>query len=76
MGSSKGFKPVPQFKTLQEEADFWDTHNSMEYELEDTNEIVELSDYQKVQIRTRWEKRKRGMPFIAVAQVEETMPPL
>lgn len=61
MDSSKGLKSVPRFKTLQEEADFWDTHDSMKYELEDTDEMVELSDYQKVQIRTRWEKRKCAM---------------
>ena len=60
MNSSKKFNPVPQFKTLQEEADFWDTHDSMEYELEYTDEMVELSDEQKAQIRERWEKRKRA----------------
>ena len=60
MNSSKKFNPVPQFKTLQEEADFWDTHDSMEYELEDTDEMVELSNNQKSQIRKRWEKCKRA----------------
>ncbi len=53
MNSSKKLKLVPHFKTLQEEADFWDTHDSMEYELEDTDEIVELSDDQKAKIRAR-----------------------
>ena len=61
MNSSKKFNLVPQFKTLQEEADFWDTHDSMEYELEDTEEMVELSNNQKSQIRERWEKCKRAM---------------
>jgi len=58
MNSSEKLKPVPKFRTLQEEADFWDAHDSMEYELEDTDEMVELSDYQKSQIRARWEERK------------------
>jgi len=60
MNSSKELKSVSQFKTLQEESDFWDTHDSMEYELEDTDEMDELSDDQKAQIRKRWEKRKRA----------------
>ena len=60
MNSSKKLKLVPHFKTLQEEADFWDTHDSMEYELEDTDEMVELADDQKAQIGARWEKRKRA----------------
>lgn len=55
----KELKPLPQFKTLQEEANFWDTHDSMEYELEDTDEMLELSDHQKAQIKERWQKRKR-----------------
>jgi len=60
MNSSTKLKSVPHFKTLQEEADFWDTHDSMEHELEDTDEIVELSDDQKAKIRARWERRKRA----------------
>lgn len=70
MGSAKELKPVPQFKTLQEEADFWDTHNSMEYELEDTDEMVELSDYQKAQIRAQWKKRKRATIRLNPEQLE------
>ena len=53
MNLSKELKPVPEFKTLQEEAAFWDTRDSMEYELEATDEMVDLSDDQKVQIRER-----------------------
>jgi len=70
MNSSKKLKPVSQFKNLQEEADFWDTHDSMEYELEDTDEMVELSDDQKVQIRKRWEKRKRAMIRLSTEQLD------
>ncbi|HIE27743.1 TPA: hypothetical protein EYP66_10690 [Candidatus Poribacteria bacterium] len=69
MNTSKELKPVPRFKTLQEEADFWDTHDSMEYELEDTNEMVELSDDQKSQIRARWEKRKRATILLSHEQL-------
>ena len=69
MNSSKELKPVPQFKTLQEEADFWDTHDSMEYELEDTDEMVELSDNQKAQIRERWAKRKRAIIQLSLEQL-------
>ncbi|MFI5270916.1 MAG: CopG family antitoxin [Candidatus Saccharimonadales bacterium] len=27
----KNLKPIPKFKSLDEEADFWDTHDSTEY---------------------------------------------
>jgi predicted DNA binding CopG/RHH family protein len=70
MNSSKKFNPVLQFKTLQEEADFWDTHDSMEYELEDTDEMVELSDEQKAKIRARWEKRKRATIRLSTEQLD------
>lgn len=28
---ARKLKPIPQFKTIQEEAEFWDTHDSTEY---------------------------------------------
>ncbi|MBM3242335.1 hypothetical protein FJZ31_39210 [Candidatus Poribacteria bacterium] len=65
----KELKPIPQFKTLQEEANFWDTHDSMEYELEDIDEMLELSDYQKEQIRERWKKRKRATIRLSLEQL-------
>ena len=69
MNPSKEIKPVPYFKTLQEEADFWDTHDSMEYDLADTDEMVELSEEQKAQIRERWIKRRRATVRLSLEQL-------
>jgi predicted DNA binding CopG/RHH family protein len=49
---------VPSFKTLEEEARFWDTHDSTEYELEDTDETIELPEGQKAEIIARWKQYK------------------
>ena len=70
MNSSRELKSVSEFKTLQEEADFWDTHDSMEYELEDTDEMIELSDDQKLQIRARWANRKSATVQLSPEQLD------
>lgn len=31
----KALKPIPDFKSLEEEANFWDTHDTTEYAWED-----------------------------------------
>ena len=33
---AKKLKPIPNFKTIQEEANFWDTHDSANYTWEET----------------------------------------
>ncbi len=40
--SKKALKPVPVFKSLEEEARFWDTHDTTEYDLEDSAEPLEV----------------------------------
>lgn len=51
-------KVVPSFKTLDEEARFWDAHESTEYELEDTDETIKLPEAQKSEIIARWKQYK------------------
>lgn len=31
MSNMKPKEPIPKFKTIQEEAEFWDTHNTADY---------------------------------------------
>lgn len=45
---------IPHFKTVQEEADFWDTHSLADFE----DELEEVSDVQFVVTRA---KTKRGI---------------
>ncbi len=42
MPSKKALKPVPGFKSLEEEARFWGTHDTTEYDLEDSDEPLEV----------------------------------
>lgn len=70
MSRQKQLKPVPSFQTLQEEAEFWDSHDSTEYELEETDEVVKLSEAQKAHIKARWEQRKRATIRLSSQQLE------
>ncbi|MFV1917666.1 MAG: CopG family antitoxin [Patescibacteria group bacterium] len=36
---TKKLKPIPKFKTIAEEAEFWDTHESTEYAWEEAKDI-------------------------------------
>ncbi|NUO79029.1 hypothetical protein HUU05_03055 [candidate division KSB1 bacterium] len=48
--SKKALKPVPVFKSLEEEANFWDTHDTTEYELEDLDEPLEIGGPLKARV--------------------------
>ncbi len=52
----KALKPVPNFKSLEEEAHFWDTHDTTEYDLEDLDETIEVAG----SLKARIEKRRAG----------------
>ena len=41
-------EPIPKFKTIQEEAEFWDTHDIGEY----------LNDFQRIDVELQLEKPK------------------
>lgn len=36
---AKRLKPIPEFKNVQEEAEFWDTHDTMDYEWEPVKNV-------------------------------------
>ena len=51
MIQQKQFKPkepIPEFKTIQEEAEFWDTHDVGEY----------LNDFERIDVELQLEKPK------------------
>jgi hypothetical protein len=52
-------KPIPEFKTEKEEADFWATHDTTEYDFEDTDEEITLSPSFKAKIEARRRERLR-----------------
>ena len=53
----KALKPVPNFKSLEEEAHFWDTHDTTEYDLEDLDETIEVAGPLKDRIEKRRAER-------------------
>lgn len=55
--SKKALKPVPVFKSIEEEARFWDTHDTTEYELEDMDEPLEVGGRLKASVEKRRAER-------------------
>jgi hypothetical protein len=53
----KTLKPVPTFKSLEEEANFWDTHDTTEYALEDLEESIEVAGHLKARVEKRRAER-------------------
>ncbi len=49
---------IPEFKTIEEEAEFWDTHSVTDYwdELEDVEVVVELDKPQEERLVLRLHK--------------------
>ncbi len=50
--------PVPVFRTAEEEAAFWETHDTTDYALEEVTEPLALSPALSAQIVARWKQRK------------------
>ena len=46
-------QPVPSFKSEAEEAEFWSTHSSADYDFVDTGETVELAGALKRRVQQR-----------------------
>jgi hypothetical protein len=51
-------KQPPSFKSAEEEARFWESHDSAEFELEEVDEPVILSPLLQDRILKRWEKMR------------------
>ena len=50
-------KPIPDFKFQREEADFWSTHDTTEYNFEETDMTITLSPDLKAKIEDRRRER-------------------
>lgn len=62
-------KELPNFKSEKEEAEFWDTHNSLDYIEDDEQVKIEFAPELVEQIRER-AKTKRVTLRLRVAQIE------
>ncbi|MGH7454983.1 MAG: hypothetical protein ACRENG_26740, partial [bacterium] len=51
-------KPVSNFTSLEEEAHFWDTHDTTEYALEDMDETLEVVGPLKARVEKRRAERR------------------
>ena len=64
--------PVPPFKNLEEEARFWETHDTTAYELEDLDETIEVSKSFKARLETRRAERLAQLLGLAPDQWQKT----
>jgi hypothetical protein len=57
-------KTIPDFETEKEEQEFWATHSSLDYDMEQVAENFEISDMAKTQLISirmeKWLKRNSG----------------
>lgn len=70
--SPKALKPVPVFKSLEEEANFWDTHDTTEYDLEGLDETIGLAGALRVRVEKRRIERLAALLELALKQVQAT----
>jgi len=68
----KTLKPVPNFKTLEEEANFWDTHDTTEYALEDMDETIEVAGPLKARVEKRRAERLAALLKLEPKQLRTT----
>jgi len=61
----KALKPIPVFKSLKEEAHFWDTHDTTEYAWEDLDETIEVGGPLKASV-----EKKRAERLAALLKLE------
>ncbi len=57
------------FKSPEEEARFWEQHDSAEYDLEEVSEPVILSPQLKAKIVRRWQK-KRNIEWLPLPEIQ------
>lgn len=69
----KALLPVPAFKSLEEEAHFWDTHDTTEYDLEDLNETIEVSQSFKASLEKRKAERLAELLGLAPEQRQKSL---
>jgi hypothetical protein len=68
----KTLKPVPNFKSLEEEANFWDTHDTTEYALDDLDETIEVAGPLKARVEKRRAERLAALLKLEPEQLRAT----
>ena len=66
-------KPVPTFASLEEEAHFWDTHDTTEYDLIDLDETIEVSGRLKARLEKRRKERLTVLLGLEPKQIRATL---
>ena len=70
-------KPIPSFASIREEAEFWDTHDTTEYDFQPTDDRVALGPGAKAHISARRRGQqgyaKKRSPFAMGAAPEEAI---
>jgi hypothetical protein len=61
MSEKRKLKSLPKFKTEKEEADFWATHDTSEYDFKDLDETIELGPELKAKIAARRQERLKRL---------------
>jgi hypothetical protein len=68
----KALKPIPDFKSLEEEAHFWDTHDTTEYAWEDLDETIEAAGPLKASVEKRRAERLAALLKLEPKQLRAT----
>jgi hypothetical protein len=68
----EALKPVPNFKSLEEEAHFWDTHDTTEYALKDLDETIEVGGPLKASVEKRRAERLAALLKLEPKQLRAT----
>ena len=72
LATRKPLLPVPAFKSLEEAARFWSTHDTTEYEMEDLDETIEVSPSFKARLQRRKAERLAELLGLAPEQWQKT----
>lgn len=72
LSKRKVLKPIPDFKSIEEEANFWDTHDTTEYAWEDLDEPFEVGGPLKASVEKRRAERLATLLKLAPKQLQET----
>lgn len=65
----KALKPIPEFKSLEEEAHFWDTHDTTKYAWKDLGETIEVAGPLKARVEKRRMERLAALLKLAPEQL-------
>jgi len=65
----KALKPIPNFNSLEDEAHFWDTHDTTKYAWKDLGETIEVAGPLKARVEKRRMERLAALLKLAPEQL-------